>query len=178
MVNGCDSLSVILNPAFIDPAKGDFRLTPEGLQNAEGFRNFPMDQFGVKKPSLKRIAKVPDVPELKIKLGEHIKASRIKASWYGTMLTEPNGNELSAYGVSLGEEGIGLEDIPAGSKTGKWGYKKGDLLLSVNGYKLSRIGMLANYISSQGQGLSHRFILIRDQQTMTIIVSEPLESIR
>lgn len=178
MVNGCDSLSVILNPAFIDPAKGDFRLTPEGLKNAEGFRNFPMDQFGVKKPSLKRIAKVPDVPALKIKVDEHIKASRIKASWYGTLLTEPKGNDLSAYGVSLGEEGIGLEGIPAGSKTGKWGFKKGDLLLSVNGYKLSRIGMLANYISSQGQGLSHRFLLIRDQQPMTIIISEPLESIR
>jgi hypothetical protein len=32
-------------------------------------------------------------------IDKNIKTSRVKASWYGTMLTEPNGNELSAYGA-------------------------------------------------------------------------------
>jgi len=167
-----------MSPAFIDVAGGDFRLTAEGLSTAVGFRNFPMDRFGVKKPSLKKIAKQPEIPALKIRKDPNAQSPAITATWYGIALSEPVGNDLSAYGVSLGEQGIGLDNIPAGSKPEKWGLKKGDLLLAVNGVKLSKVAELVKYLNDKRFELTHRFMLIRDQQPITIIVSETLEAIR
>ncbi len=137
-----------------------------------------MDRFGVKKPSLKKIAKQPEIPALKIRKEANATLPATTASWYGIMLSEPIGNDLSAYGVSLGEQGIGLENIPASGKPEKWGFKKGDLLLAVNGMKLSRVAALVKYLNDKRFDPTHRFLLIRDQQPMTIIVSETLEVIR
>jgi S1-C subfamily serine protease len=94
------------------------------------------------------------------------------------MLTEPVGNDLSAYGVSLGEQGIGLEMIEAGSSPEKWGFKKGDLLLAVNGYKIPSITAMREYLAERGFDQTHRFLLIRNQQPMTIIVSASLEKFK
>jgi hypothetical protein len=177
-VNGCDSQSITMNPAFVNANSGDFRLTTDGLSKASGFQNFPMDRFGVKKTKLKKIAKQPEIPALKIRKEETDKGKATKGYWYGVMLTEPVGNDLSAYGVSLGEQGIALETIPSGSKPDKWNFRKGDLLLAVNGYKLATISAMVRYLSEHGFDLNHRFLLIRDQQPMTITVSESLEKIR
>lgn len=176
--NDCDSQSVVMDPAFIDAAVGDFRLTAEGLSKTPGFRNFPMERFGVKKPSLKKIAKQPEIPTLKIRKEANVKLPAISASWYGITLSEPIGNDLSAYGVSLGEQGIGLDNIQTGSRPEKWGLKKGDLILSVNGIKLSKVTELVKYLSEKGYEQTHRFLIIRNQQPITIIVSETLEKIQ
>ncbi len=45
---------------------GDFRVKEGSPAFEIGFKNFPMDQFGVKKPSLKAIAKTPVIPALDI----------------------------------------------------------------------------------------------------------------
>jgi hypothetical protein len=177
-VNGCDSNSIVLDAAFVNAAKGDFRLTSDGLSKAIGFQNFPMDEFGVKKPALKKLAKQPAIPTLKIRKEENKTESAVKAIWYGCILTEPVGNDLSAYGVSLGEQGIGLEMIEAGSNPEKWGFNKGDLLLAVNGYKLSSIPVMGKYLAEHGLNQAHRFLLIRNQQPMTIIVSASLEKFK
>jgi S1-C subfamily serine protease len=132
----------------------------------------------VKKPSLKKIAKQPEIPALKIRKDANVKLPAISATWYAITLSEPIGNDLSAYGVSLGEQGIGLENIPTGSRPEKWGFKKGDLLLAVNGQKLSKVTDFAKYMSDKGFEQTHRFLIIRNQQPMTIIVSETLEKIQ
>ena len=68
---GWDVNSIVADPLFVDPAKGDFRVKDDSPALELGFKNFPMDQFGVKKPSLKAIAATPILPELKVieKLG-------------------------------------------------------------------------------------------------------------
>ncbi|MGD8241023.1 MAG: chitobiase/beta-hexosaminidase C-terminal domain-containing protein, partial [Armatimonadota bacterium] len=38
--------SVVADPLFVDPAKGDYRVKPGSPALAIGFENFPMDQFG------------------------------------------------------------------------------------------------------------------------------------
>ena len=47
---GHDVHSVFADPMFIDPANGDYRVRPDSPALKLGFRNFPMDQFGVQKP--------------------------------------------------------------------------------------------------------------------------------
>ena len=47
---GLDVDSVFANPLFIDPVKGDYRVQPNSPALKLGFKNFPMDNFGVLKP--------------------------------------------------------------------------------------------------------------------------------
>jgi len=41
---------VVADPMFMDPANGDFRVKPESPALKLGFKNFPMDQFGLRQP--------------------------------------------------------------------------------------------------------------------------------
>ncbi len=50
---GLDIHSQTGDPRFINPAAGDFRVQPGSPALGLGFKNFPMDQFGVHKPELK-----------------------------------------------------------------------------------------------------------------------------
>ena len=50
---GFDLDSVFANPLFIDPANGDYRVRPNSPALALGFKNFPMDNFGVLKPEFR-----------------------------------------------------------------------------------------------------------------------------
>ena len=47
---GLDVDSVFANPLFIDPTKGDYRVQSNSPALKLGFKNFPMDNFGVLKP--------------------------------------------------------------------------------------------------------------------------------
>ena len=47
---------------FVDPAHGDYRVKPDSPALALGFKNFPMDQFGVTSPRLKAKARSPILP--------------------------------------------------------------------------------------------------------------------
>lgn len=61
---GWDVNSIAADPKFINPAAGDFRVAQDSPAFDIGFKNFPMDQFGVKKPALKKIARTPNIPAL------------------------------------------------------------------------------------------------------------------
>ena len=50
---GFDVDSVFADPLFIDPANGDYRVQPNSPALALGFKNFPMDNFGVLKPEFR-----------------------------------------------------------------------------------------------------------------------------
>ena len=54
-----DAHSIVADAQFVDPASGDFRVRDDSPAVSLGFVNFPMDQFGVQKPQLKRIARTP-----------------------------------------------------------------------------------------------------------------------
>ena len=67
---GTDTNSVYGDPQFADPQNGDYRVTNTELAEAIGWVNFPMDQFGVQKPSLKAIARKPNFPEIELTADE------------------------------------------------------------------------------------------------------------
>ena len=60
---GMDQHSIEGDAQFIDPANGDFRVKEGSPALALGFKNFSMNQFGVQKPELKKIARTPVFPE-------------------------------------------------------------------------------------------------------------------
>ncbi|MGJ8642381.1 MAG: discoidin domain-containing protein [Luteolibacter sp.] len=63
---GTDENSVYGDPEFKDPANGDYTVTNKDVAESIGWKNFPMDEFGVQKPSLKAIAKTPEFPEIEL----------------------------------------------------------------------------------------------------------------
>lgn len=60
--HACDAHSLVGDPMFIDPARGDFRVKDGSPALAIGFKNFPMDRFGVQSPRLRSIARAPEIP--------------------------------------------------------------------------------------------------------------------
>ena len=61
--NGTDLHSIVYSVQFKAPAEGDFTLLhPVEAAVACGFRNFPMDRFGVVSPRLKRMDRQPSMP--------------------------------------------------------------------------------------------------------------------
>ena len=56
-VRGTDMHSVYMQPAFKNPAKGDFRLQPNAPAFLVGFKNITTDSIGVISPRLKALAK-------------------------------------------------------------------------------------------------------------------------
>lgn len=57
--NGVDINSIAGNPLFKDAAKGDYSVEEGSPALSLGFKNFPMNNFGVVSPALKKIAKTP-----------------------------------------------------------------------------------------------------------------------
>ena len=127
---GCDVHSLTGDPMFVDPARGDFRVKDGSPALKLGFKNFPMDQFGVVKPSLKKIARTPEIPALK----SGASASRsAKVVWLGATVKELEGEEYSAFGTVKEDGGIHLVEVPSGSSPAKAGLRVGDLIQGVNG---------------------------------------------
>jgi len=63
--NDCDAHSLSGDPEFVAPASGDYQVREGSPALAVGFKNFPMNQFGVQKPALRAIARRPELPEVR-----------------------------------------------------------------------------------------------------------------
>ena len=91
-----DKNSVYGDPEFADPANGDYTVTNSQLAKAIGWKNFPMNQFGVQKPSLKAIAKKPDFPKIELTPDEVI----VGVEYMGGVIKNiQNDNEKSVAGL-------------------------------------------------------------------------------
>ncbi len=91
-----DPNSVYGDPMFADPDNGDFTVTNTELAEKIGWVNFPMDQFGVQKPSLKAIAKTPEIPKIKLTADEVIEGIDYMG---GVIKNIENDGEKSAAGL-------------------------------------------------------------------------------
>lgn len=60
--NGTDVNSLAGDPVFVAPAEGDYRVAGGSGALDVGFRNFPMDSFGVIHPPLRALAESPELP--------------------------------------------------------------------------------------------------------------------
>ena len=135
---GCDSRSLAGDPMFVDPSKGDFQVREGSPALRLGFRNFPTDQFGVRKPGLRVMARRPEMPQ--VGRGKNATGGSVASSgatppvfWLEARIRDLEGEEYSAFGVGRESGGICLSDVPAGSAAARNGLKSGDLIQSVNG---------------------------------------------
>ena len=161
--SGGDANSLAGDPKFLDPASGDYRVADDSPALKLGFKNFPMDQFGVKKPSLKAIAKTPVIPSVKMPGGNSQVKSDLALFWLGAPLHGIVGDEFSAFGVSKDDAGVLLVKVPAGSAAAKAGLRENDLIQGVNGRKVSNTDQLFAVLNTAG-GTPLKLRVIRNQK--------------
>lgn len=175
---GWDVNSIVADPEFVDPKSGDFRVR-EGSPALEiGFENFPMDQFGVKKPALKTIAKTPIIPELDVRISlsppradSAAAAKPLPKYMLGAKLHELRGEEFSAYGVSKQEGGVALAEVPERSDAAQAGLMVGDFIQAVNKTRVKDIGdLLQAYLAAGDSPL--KIEIVRNQQKQEIVASK------
>lgn len=112
-ISGLDAHSLIGDAMFVAPAKGDYRVKDGSSALQLGFTNFPMDQFGVQKPELKKIARTPALPTPGVKQQEQSSRDPRIVSWQGAKIKNIIGlDDISAAGLS-GEIGVKLVEAPA-----------------------------------------------------------------
>ncbi|GIZ09683.1 PDZ domain-containing protein [Flavobacterium sp. UMI-01] len=161
---GWDQNSAFGDPMFVNPEKGDFRVKENSPALKIGFKNFPMDQFGVKKPSLKAIARTPEIPVLKAFGTKTETEASPKVKWQGATFSNLSGEEFSAFGVSKNEGGVVLSDLLNTSPLAKAGLLEGDLIQAVNGIQTADVNQFTQVTANAKGKLNLK--VVRNQQVL------------
>ncbi|MDF9799259.1 hypothetical protein OKW21_004522 [Catalinimonas alkaloidigena] len=167
-----DLNSINGDPLFVDPENGDFRVKEGSPAFEIGFKNFPMDQFGVKKPSLKAIAETPEIPEVRndgggLAFGQKKKNDFVTFNWWGAKLKALEGEEFSAFGVAKSDGGLAVKEVQHDSPLQKAGLKAGDLILAVNKQPTKNRKMFQSVTANQKEG-DLELTIVRNQAKATI----------
>ncbi|MGJ8653793.1 MAG: right-handed parallel beta-helix repeat-containing protein [Opitutaceae bacterium] len=172
---GWDKNSIFGDPMFVDPANGDYHVKEGSPAFEVGFKNFPMDQFGVKKPSLKAIARTPELPDYRA-LGQgapssqSVKVEPLTMVWLGATLSELSGVEFSAFGVSQEEGGLALSNLQSDSAMAAAGLADCDLIQGINGQQVRNADDLFQYLASNVEA-SYTLIVVRNQQKVDVRIT-------
>ncbi len=135
--NGTDKNSLSGNPDFINPEKGDFRVSENSPVREIGFKNFEMDNFGVQVENLKSIRKEPEIPILHIM--EFQKDKQVEREWLGAKIKNIESMaERSAAGLP-DENGVLIRSVKPNSPAQRAGLISGDVIISCENQKISKM---------------------------------------
>jgi hypothetical protein len=166
---GCDTNSVWGDPMFVDPAKSDYRLKEGSPALQHGFKNFPMDKFGVQKAELKAIARVPALPKLKMPKAMSTSSQLPVSKWMGATVAALEGEEYSAFGTSKDAGGIHLIAVPHTSAAAKVGFKTDDLIQLINDKAIKTVDDLRE-ATAQNDYKQLKIGLVRGQMEMSLSI--------
>jgi hypothetical protein len=166
--SGSDAHSLSGDPMFVDAASGDFRVKDGSPALKTGFKNFPMDHYGVKKPALKAIAKTPVIPAL-LTSATPVADPKSQAAlkWLGAAIRSLQGEEFSAFGVSKEDGGVQLVRVPEKSDATRAGLQDNDLVQQVNDIKVSNTDQFFAALKNAGEA-PIKLRVIRNQQAIEI----------
>jgi hypothetical protein len=126
---GLDKNSKAGTPQFIAPEQGNYQVLASSPALTIGFKNFPMDQFGVSVPRLKVLAEQPEIRPLYLNSANGETGQRYVLLGATLKSVETLG-EQSALGIS-DIAGAMVLAVEPGSKMAKHGIQVGDVILQV-----------------------------------------------
>jgi len=158
---GTDKHSVCGENFFINPSIGDFRLKEGSAALSIGFKNFPMDSFGVISPNLKALAKKVTIPKI-IALDKIIKEEIFDFDGAKVKKLSTLG-ERSATGM-YDTTGVLVLEVAFGSVASKF-LQVNDVILSLNNRKVNN---LRDLLEAQMSviGTKTEIVLYRNQKEM------------
>jgi hypothetical protein len=173
--NGCDAHSLTGDPLFVNRDVGDYRVKDDSPALKLGFKNFSMDDFGVQKPELKKLARTPKLPGNEPSprpIAQRAKQA-VEHVWRGATVRNIAGDEFSAFGVTKESGGVHLKSVPSNSDAAANGFKSNDLIQSLNNQPVKKVAdLLRLQNAAAGKRLEIRFV--RDQSPNLIAVDQYL----
>jgi hypothetical protein len=171
--SGRDAHSLIADAQFVDPAHGNFQVGPGSPALRLGFKNFPLDNFGVQKPSLKAIARTPRIGDARAEAPQ--RDARVE-TWLGAQVRNLVGqSEMSAYGTP-GETGVLILEVPALSALAKAGLHKDDVILTLDAKGTAQVSDLLQISASLPIGKETKLGILRTQMSLTLALTLPPEN--
>jgi hypothetical protein len=165
-----DEHSIVADAQFVDPARGDYQVKDGSPALALGFVNFPMNRFGVQKPELKAIARVPQLPQSNPAALTFAARDAKPVKWFDARVRNISGEgEMSAFGLP-GVTGVLVLEVPAGSALAIAGLRKNDVILSLNGATIVDTGTLRRQAPELPVASSLKLGVSRDQKELVLEV--------
>ena len=158
---------------FLDPATGDYRVHRDSPAHGLGFRNFPMDQFGVTDPTLRAIARTPALPAAKSTSAPRpaaVRDERVRDLMGAKVRNVAGLGERSAAGLS-GEIGVLVVQVPPHSQAASAGLKEGDVILKCRDKDTNSVDELRRALTSPTQQQRHQLEIWRNQRRVTVELS-------
>jgi hypothetical protein len=125
---GTDAHSTAGAARFIDPGEGNFAVAADSPALSIGFRNFPMDDFGVMSPRLRARAQRPVMPEPFVDEGSGPEAPRELLGM--TIKSIETLGEQSATGLPSAQ-GVLVLAVAPDSAADRAGLRSGDVILRI-----------------------------------------------
>jgi hypothetical protein len=162
---GTDADSAAGDPAFADPAAGDYTVTNASLAAKVGFVNFPMHDFGVRSARLKALALTPTfpVPGRRVEEG----ATETPRTVAGlTLKSIETLGEQSAAGLGS-KAGVLVLAVEAGSSADAAGYRPRDVIVGIvdGGAITDTTSFMAALAERKGEA---GLVVVRNQTTLRL----------
>ena len=172
--NGCDAHSLSGDPMFLAPASGNYQVREGSPALKVGFKNFPMDRFGVQKPALKVVAEQPELPHTKNNAAT-VGSRRADEPQFFCQVRVRNiqgMGDRSAYGLP-DESGVLLMEAATAGASVKAELAKDDVILECNGKPVRRV---ADLLETQrvASGAPLELAVIRKQGRLRSVVRDYL----
>ena len=167
--SGRDERSVVGDAQFLDPARGDYRVKESSPARALGFVNFAMNDFGVRKPALKALARTPVLPGQR---SAAVGGTRdvTPRSWLGARVRNvADMGEMSALGLP-GVVGVLVLEVAADSALARGGLKKGDVILSADSTKAADVATLVQQVPALAAFQSLTLGIWRQQKEVSLTI--------
>lgn len=169
--DGTDMHSKAGNPLFVNPKIGDYRVKDDSPALEIGFKNFEMNKFGVQDSNLKKISKVPDLPNFEI--SSDIENIDKEYDWldakFKNLHTE---GERSATGMNR-ITGILIVELKKNSVLEKFGLKENDVILKYNRADMDKWADMEREIAKSYKGENIKITVFRDQKEKIIDITLP-----
>ncbi|WP_317173641.1 PDZ domain-containing protein [Aestuariibaculum suncheonense] len=167
--NHTDEHSVYGNPMFINPKDGDFTVSENSIALQVGFKNFPMDQFGVQNPELKALAKQPNIPALQIQSLTNTKSKTLE--WLGATLKNiETPEEQSASGL-FDMNGVIVLNIKADSQVNHSGLQADDVIIAIDNEPIKNTSELLSKYQGNRWRKQLKIKVIRNQKRIDLVLN-------
>lgn len=166
--NGTDTKSIIGDPLFINASTGNYTVASTSPAFQIGFQNFPMNEFGVQKPALKKLALQPPIPTL---LNTQVLSEKtVTVSFLGGILKNVEGlGDRSAYGLP-DETGIIVLSTGNNSLLATSGLLEKDVIRMANGKAIKNIKELMDIYQEINWHGKINLEILRNQQIMKLVL--------